>query len=188
MKRYLKSHLSLLNPILGIFFPLVDFNSRWFSNSPTGYLWCLRSLWQKNILRLSTPYPFPTSITCKISNPDNIRFHPDNLDNFQSEGTYFQVFDAKIVIGEGTYISHNVGIITSNHDPRNLDVHLPGKDVIIGKNCWLGMNCIILPGVVLPDNTIVGAGAVVTKSPSSSGCTIVGVPAKSISISNNSQK
>lgn len=33
----------------------------------------------------------------------------------------------------------------------------------IGKNCWIGANAVILPGVTIGDNTVVGAGSVVTK-------------------------
>jgi len=50
----------------------------------------------------------------------------------------------------------------------------------IGKNCWLGANSVILPGVELGDNVIVAAGAVVTKS-FSNNLVIGGVPAKILS-------
>lgn len=52
------------------------------------------------------------------------------------------------------------------------------KDLIIGPNCWLGWNCSILKGVSLPEGTIVGWGAVVTKSIDTSFCAIAGNPAK----------
>ena len=35
--------------------------------------------------------------------------------------------------------------------------------VHIGKNCWLGAGVIVLPGVTIGDNTVIGAGSVVTK-------------------------
>lgn len=57
---------------------------------------------------------------------------------------------------------------------------MDGKDVIIGKKCWIGMNAIILPGVKLGDNTIVGAGSVVTKSFPDGNLVIAGNPAKII--------
>ena len=57
---------------------------------------------------------------------------------------------------------------------------MPGKDIIIGKKCWIGMNSVILPGVVLGDHTIVGAGAVVTKSFVDGNCVIGGNPARII--------
>ena len=88
--------------------------------------------------------------------------------------------DGKIVIGEGTYIAPNVGIITTNHDLNNPDEHLGGEDVLIGKQCWIGMNSVILPGVVLGDHTIVGAGSIVTKSFHEGNCVIAGNPARKI--------
>ena len=33
----------------------------------------------------------------------------------------------------------------------------------IGKNCWIGAGAILLPGVTVGDNTVIGAGSVVTK-------------------------
>ena len=43
------------------------------------------------------------------------------------------------------------------------------------------MNAVVLPGVVLGDNTVVAAGAVVTKSFPDGYCTVAGVPARVIS-------
>jgi acetyltransferase-like isoleucine patch superfamily enzyme len=100
--------------------------------------------------------------------------------NFQGFGNYFQNFSGKIVVGRGTYIAPNVGIITANHDPLDLDKHLPGEDVILGEGCWIGMNSVILPGVVLGPHTIVGAGSVVTKSFIEGNCIIAGNPASVI--------
>ena len=126
--------------------------------------------------------PFPTALTCLISDGKNIHFHPDDINNFQSPGTYYQNFDAHIYIGQGTYIAPNVGIITANHDLNNLEVHKKGTDVKFGKKCWIGMNSIILPGVILGDNTVVAAGAVVTKSFPQGYIVIGGNPAKIIKV------
>ena len=49
-----------------------------------------------------------------------------------------------------------------NTQERLNDVEF-GKSVIIGKNVWIGGNCCILPGVKIGDNTIIGAGSIVTK-------------------------
>ena len=101
-------------------------------------------------------------MSCVISRPENIKFHPDDLNNFQSPGIYLQNFSAKIVLGRGTYIAPNVGLITANHRALDLDSHEPGRDIVIGERCWIGMGAVILPGVHLGDRTIVAAGAVVT--------------------------
>jgi len=103
-----------------------------------------------------------------------------DLNNFQSLGTYFQTWDAKIIIGKGTYIAQNCGFITSNHDIYDLNSRGKAADIIIGKCCWIGMNSMLLPGVVLGDHTIVGAGSVVTHSFPDGFCIVAGNPAKII--------
>ena len=111
---------------------------------------------------------------------ENIIFCIDDINNFHGSGNYYQAFDAKIIIGKGTYIAKNVGIITSNHDCYNLKKHKEGRDVVLGEECWIGMNSVILPGVRLGNKTIVGAGSVVTKSFENGRCVIAGNPARII--------
>lgn len=171
----------IIAPVIRLFlclwFTKQYLQGRWFE-SYSGYTWAAKSIIQKNILRLGHPMPWPTGLTCYISNPKNITFDPDDLNNFQSPGTYFQNFKAHIYLGKGSYIAPNVGIITANHKFDNLDEHGEGRDVIVGKECWIGMNAIILPGVILGDRTIVAAGSVVTKSFPQGNILIGGNPAK----------
>ncbi|MEB3862543.1 MULTISPECIES: acyltransferase [Acinetobacter] len=184
MKKFLKTILWKITPLvklfLRLFFDKKYLTGRYFDKSFEGYIFALRSIWVKNILRLSKPKCFPTALTCQVSNDQNIYFHPDDINNFQSPGTYFQNFKGKIYIGKGTYIAPNVGIITANHKLTDLDAHTEGLDVKLGEKCWIGMNSVILPGVELGDNTIVAAGAVVTKSFTKGYVVIGGVPAKEI--------
>ncbi|WP_289004957.1 acyltransferase [uncultured Parabacteroides sp.] len=74
-----------------------------------------------------------------------------------------------IRIGDNTFIGVNCKIVDSDFhafdvglyfstDPR----HVKMKPVSIGKNCFIGMNSIILKGTVIGDNSIVGAGSVVS--------------------------
>ena len=76
------------------------------------------------------------------------------------------VDDTYISIGDGTLIGPNVTIATAIHpeDPKirktGYQYNLP---VTIGKNVWVGSGAIILPGVKIGDDSIVGAGSVVTK-------------------------
>lgn len=132
------------------------------------------------LLRTNTTVPWPVSFRIHVTCPENITFDPDDIRIFHTFGTYFQAINAHITIGKGTYIAPNVGIVTANHDPMCLDRHLPGKDVVIGEKCWIGMNSLILPGVILGPNTIVGGGSVVTKSFPEGNCVIAGNPAKII--------
>ena len=85
-----------------------------------------------------------------------------------------------ITIEDDVLIGPQVKLVTENHpvDPRNRK-SLDLKSIHIGKNVWLGAGAIILPGVMVGENSIVAAGAVVTKDVPAN--TIVGgVPAKFI--------
>lgn len=76
------------------------------------------------------------------------------------------VDDTHIYIGDYTMLGPNVTIATAGHpiDPelrrQGLQFNMP---VRIGNHCWLGAGVIVLPGVTIGDNTVIGAGSVVTK-------------------------
>lgn len=180
VKFILNSFKPLIMIFLLIFFDRKYLNGRHFENGFAGIRWAIRAIWTRNILRLAPTLPFPIALNVIISNPENLEFHSDDLNNFQSPGTYFQNFKGKIYIGRGTYIAPNVGIITANHDFDALNGHSEGKDVRIGENSWVGMNAIILPGVTLGPKSIVAAGAVVNKSYPEGNIVLAGVPAKPV--------
>ena len=123
--------------------------------------------------------PWPVSASSKVLEWKNIDFDSEDLHNFQSKGCYFQAV-APIKIGKGSFIANNVGIITANHDITDISKHTTAQPVEIGEKCWIGMNTIILPGVNLGSNTVVGAGSVVTHSFPDGHCVIAGNPAKEI--------
>jgi hypothetical protein len=163
-----------------LFFDKKYLQGKYFNDRITGWRWVTRSIiWQK-IFGFNRHIPWPVSPFIKILKSENIVFDVDDMNNFQTFGCYFQNSHAKIVIGKGTWIAPNVGIITTNHDINNLNSYNLGKDVFIGNNCWIGMNSIILPGITLGDRTIVGAGSVVTKSFPEGSMLIAGNPAKFI--------
>lgn len=168
----------LLNRLLGLFYDRRYLTGRFFERSRGGYVWALRGiLWQK-ILGFNRSARYPVSPFVSLSNPRNLHFHPDNLDNLFTPGIYFQNRDAAITIGRGTFIAPNVGLITQNHVIGNLEESTPGLPISVGEHCWIGMNAVILPGVTLGDHTIVGAGAIVTKSFADGHVVLVGNPAR----------
>jgi hypothetical protein len=177
-KLLLKVARTILLPTLGLFFERRHLKGRFFLTSLGGYAWAARAIWSRNILRLGRTYPWPVTLGCSISDPANLAFHPDDINNFQSPGTYFQNKHGRITLGKGCYIAPNVGIITSNHDPLNLSQHVDAADVEIGPGCWLGMNSVILPGVKLGPRTVVGAGGIVSRSFPEGNVVIGGIPAK----------
>ncbi len=76
------------------------------------------------------------------------------------------VDDTHIYVGDYTMIGPNVIIATAGHPilpelrQQGYQFNIP---VHIGKNCWLGSGVIVLPGVSIGDNTVIGAGSIVTK-------------------------
>jgi acetyltransferase-like isoleucine patch superfamily enzyme len=82
-----------------------------------------------------------------------------------------------IVISEGAMISANCSISTISHPVECFNRNTSScisKPIFIGKNAWIGMGAVILPGIHIGEHAIVGAGAVVTKD----------VPAKTIVVGN----
>lgn len=173
-----------LSIILKFFFDGKYLKGRYFDGCYVGYKWAVKSIWLRNVLRIQNPLPWPASSTCIVSEPSNISFSIDDLHIFQVPGIYFQNFKAKISIGKGCYIAPNVGLITANHDIYDLDAHTEGKDIMLGDKCWIGMNSVILPGVILGEKTIVAANSVVTKSFENGNVIIAGSPAKIVKILN----
>lgn len=144
-----------------------------------GWEWVTVDAIHRSLLGVNKEARFPVAFRNTVIFPENVSFHPDDLNNFQSSGIYIQAA-GKVDIGRGTFIAPNVGIITSNHDFSNLALHNEPKAVVIGENCWIGMNSVILPGVTLGNHTIVGAGSIVTKSFEKGYCVIAGTPARMI--------
>ena len=112
--------------------------------------------------------PFHTDFGMNITIGKNVFFNTGC--SFQDRGG--------ISIGDGSMIGMNVAIATLNHgldlETRNTTFSSP---VVIGKNVWIGSNATILPGVTIGDNSVVAAGAVVTKDVPEN-TVVAGVPAK----------
>ena len=112
--------------------------------------------------------PFYTDFGKNITIGKNVFFNTGC--SFQDRGG--------ITIGNGSLIGMNVTIATLNHglslEIRNTTYPSP---VVIGENVWIGSNATILPGVTIGDNSVVAAGAVVTKVVPEN-TVVAGVPAK----------
>lgn len=145
-----------------------------------GWKWVLKYWYYQKIKGINRHVPFPVPPWVQLGDAKNIIFDVNDMPNFHSVGCCFQALGAKLIIGSGTIIAPNCGFITANHDLNDFSKSAPGKDITIGRKCWIGMNCMILPGITLGDNTIVGAGSVVTKSFPEGNCIIAGNPAKKI--------
>jgi acetyltransferase-like isoleucine patch superfamily enzyme len=167
--------------IASAFYPPKYLRGRYFDEQLIGWKWVLHGLIFQKLLRFNSHVPWPTSPFSRVSAPaSNIVFDVDDLLMFNHFGCYFQCIGGRIVIGKGTWIAPNVGLITANHDMSNLEEHVLGGDISLGEKCWIGMNSVILPGVHLGPHTVVGAGSVVTMSFPDGNCVIVGNPARMI--------
>lgn len=88
-----------------------------------------------------------------------------------------------ITIEDDVLIGSGVHFYVSNHSfgNPNLPIYYQGHDnpksIVISKGCWIGANSIILPGVEIGENTVIGAGSIVTKS-FPKGVIVAGNPAK----------
>ena len=74
-------------------------------------------------------------------------------------------FGAQISVGDHFFIGPNVGIYTVNHallpDQRNAGI-MRSLPIAIGNNVWIGGHTVVMQGVTIGDNTVIGAGSVVT--------------------------
>ena len=76
------------------------------------------------------------------------------------------VDDTHIYVGDNTMFGPNVVVATAGHPllpelrEQQYQYNMP---VRIGRNCWIGAGAIILPGITIGDNVVVGAGSVVTR-------------------------
>jgi maltose O-acetyltransferase len=90
---------------------------------------------------------------------------------------------AAVSIDDGTQIGPAVQIYAADHprDPKQRRSGLEfGRPVRIGRNVWIGGGAIILPGLIIEDDAIIGAGAVVTRNVPP-GATVAGNPARQVS-------
>jgi len=115
-------------------------------------------------------------------------FHCDYGSNIRVGAGVFLNFGCVILdvvavtIGDGTRIGPNVQILTADHprDPRVRASNLEfGRPIAIGRNVWIGGGAIVLPGVTIGDDAVVGAGAVVTRDVAAD-VTVAGNPARPI--------
>lgn len=128
-------------------------------------------------------FKFSVHYTSRISGENNIIIEnncPKVLTSFAvSGGCYICALDeTNLYLGKNTIFAPNVCIQTGNHNLIDRDIY-EKNDIVIGRNCWLGFGSVVLKGVTLGDNVIVGANSVVTKS-FPSNVVVAGCPAKVI--------
>jgi maltose O-acetyltransferase len=113
-------------------------------------------------------------------------FHCDYGFNISVGAGVFMNFNCVILdvvavsIGDRTQIGPGVQILAADHprDPAERAAGLEfGRPIRIGRNVWIGGGAIILPGVTIGDDALIGAGSVVTRDVPD-GATAMGNPAR----------
>ena len=93
-------------------------------------------------------------------------FHIETGKNFFANYNCTIIDVARVTIGDNCQFAPNVSIYIAGHpvhpDSRN-SLYEYGIGVSIGDNVWIGGSTVILPGVHIGSNTVIGAGSVVTK-------------------------
>lgn len=136
------------------------------------------------ILRQNTSYSLCTNYKSTIIAGKNLVLKSPKRGTFSclvnSSGCYIQAGNG-VIIGSGTIWASNVVIVSANHKLYGKDkAWESSRPVEIGEDCWIGANACIMPGVVLGDRVVVGAGSVVTKKFKQNDIVIAGNPAKII--------
>lgn len=87
-------------------------------------------------------------------------------DNFYANFNLVMVDDGEIFIGDKVMIGPNVTICTTGHPVyplyREMVAHY-SLPIHIGNNVWIGAHSVVLPGVTIGDNAVIGAGSIVTR-------------------------
>lgn len=106
---------------------------------------------------------------CYIEPPFHANFggtHCHWGDHIYANFNLTMVDDTHIYVGDYTMFGPNVTIATAGHPilPELREkAYQYNAPVHIGKNCWLGAGVIVLPGITIGDNVVIGAGSIVTK-------------------------
>jgi putative colanic acid biosynthesis acetyltransferase WcaF len=87
---------------------------------------------------------------------------------------------ARIRIGERAVVSQGAHLCTGSHDINSANFQLVVSPISIGERAWVCAEAFILPGIVVPDGVVIGARAVVTRSPDMAWSVYAGHPAKRI--------
>ena len=122
----------------------------------------------------TNPVRFARELGVQIGN--DCRLIGVSASTFGSEPYLVKIGDHVTVTGGVRFVTHDGGVWVFRHIHPDLDVVAP---ITIGDNVFIGLNAILLPGVNVGNNSVIGAGAVVTRD-IPSDCVAVGVPARPI--------
>jgi len=130
--------------------------------------------------------PFKWLVRRFLKHCENVDFYPGFTSlygNIHAKNVFLGdtvFFDyAPVYIGEKTMFSYDNMVITSSHQYKSDITVTEAEPIYIGKNVWISTRCIILGGVKIGDNTVIGSGSVVTHN-IPANCLVAGNPARVI--------
>lgn len=126
------------------------------------------------ILQRRSPVLFSKKLGVKVG--ENCRFLSVSSSTFGTEPYLISIGDHVTITAGVRFITHDGGVWVLREKYPNADIF---KQIKIGNNVFIGLNAIIMPGVSVGDNSIIAAGAIVTKS-FPEGSVIGGNPARYI--------
>lgn len=160
---------------------------RWLRNSNSVFLRDFAYIGPKNVviyfffqrvLRINSHVPWPVHWSAIVSQPHKIIMRDWRPYLGFLPGQYIQAING-IEIGKNVRIGPGVKLISASHRLEDFSLHEECGPIVIGNNCWLGADSIVLPGVSLGEHVVVAAGAVVSKNMPKNSL-VGGVPAKVI--------
>lgn len=115
----------------------------------------------QKILRINGSVPWPVHRTSRVLYRKRI-----NVGNNAAPGRnsccYIQGKNG-IIIGNNLRMGPGCGLISANHDVNDYDQWDVANPIVIGDNVWMGMNVVVMPGIHIGSNVVIGANSVVTK-------------------------
>lgn len=127
-----------------------------------------------------------------VNPPINVDYgcHITVGDNFYANMDCIFLDVNRVTIGNNVMVGPRVGFYTAGH-PIVADIRIEdlefGSPIVVEDNVWIGGSAVILPGVTIGKNAIVGAGAVVTKDVHANSI-VGGNPAKVIRMINDQDR
>lgn len=102
----------------------------------------------------------------KLANPSNITIGDEC---YLGDGVQIYAWKERVTLGNHVLIAAGAKMITRKHGFADIKAPIAGQGythapIVIEDDVWIGFQAIILPGVTIGKGSIVGAGAVVTKS------------------------
>ncbi|KKP66006.1 MAG: hypothetical protein US66_C0009G0008 [Candidatus Moranbacteria bacterium GW2011_GWD2_37_9] len=150
----------MINKLVNLFGRMLSNRYKYKDNHFNDEAYIKFFVWQK-ILGINKNIPWPVHFTSYVTGAKNIKFG-EKCSPGSNVGQYIQA-SSKIIMGDNVLMGPGSKIISANHDFEDFTKHISSKPIIIGSNVWIGADVVILPGVTIGDNVVIGAGSIVTK-------------------------